>query len=73
MELQKAIAATDYKISDCTSTNVSNKLSVSENKKLSSHSEPEYCGNNGYHLNDKIDSLFSLSNASVSFIEFSNN
>lgn len=71
-ELQKAIAATDYKISDFASSHFQNKGAATEIKKpLISNPEHEFTGHNGFHIGDKVEnSAFSPLQKNVSNLQY---
>lgn len=66
-ELQKAIASTDYKITDVGSSHLQNKTSAEIKKPLISNPEHEFTGHNGFHSSDKLEnSAFSPLQKNVS-------
>lgn len=71
-ELQKAIAATDYKITDFASSHLPNKGPTAEIKKpLFSNPEHEFTSHNGFHSGDKMEnSAFSPLQKNVSNLSY---
>lgn len=67
-ELQKAIAATDYKVTDFASSHLPNKAPTAEIKKpLVANPEHEFTGHNGFLSGDKLEnSAFSPLQKNVS-------